>query len=466
MAASHIEEIQFSEWLSNVVLVPKLGEKWRMCTNFRALNKACPKDFYPLSRINQLVDSTSGCELLSMMDASQGYHQIMLAPEDRKRVSFITSVGIFCYVAMPFGLKKCKSNIPTLSGQNIHPQIGRNVEVYVDDMLVKRKEARDHVADLEETFFVLRKYKLKLNPGKYAFGVQGGRFLGCMVTQRGIEAIPVKIKAILNMKVPTYVNEAFEELKSYLVGLPYWLSLARGIPSTYTFLPLLMQSILSLLKKTEANKCQYITSARYSTERKDAIPLSRKMALALVITARKAALLFSITPDGSSTIQGSGAGIVITSPQAEDLEFAVKFDFKASNNEAEYEALLAGMKMAHEARAQHLIAYSDSQLVVKQVEGIYEAKGREHDTISPTNNIIKDKLRKFPNRPIPREENVKADCLSKLASALKDCRTRHVTIQYLLKPRTLLTVQVISLAEDWRTPMVKWLEVGRLPDNR
>ncbi|KAL0394634.1 UNVERIFIED_CONTAM: hypothetical protein Slati_4429600 [Sesamum latifolium] len=100
-----IEEIQFPEWLSNVVLVPKPGGKWRMCIYFRDLNKACPKDFYPLPRIDQPVDSTSGCELLSMMDASQGYHQIMLAPEDRKKVSFITSEGTFCYVAMPFGLK-------------------------------------------------------------------------------------------------------------------------------------------------------------------------------------------------------------------------------------------------------------------------------------------------------------------------------------------------------------------------
>ncbi|KAL0411591.1 UNVERIFIED_CONTAM: hypothetical protein Slati_3748800 [Sesamum latifolium] len=166
MAAGHIEEIQFPEWLSNVVLVPKPGWKWRMCIDFRDLNKARPKDFYPLPRIDQLVDSTSGYELLSMMDASQGYHQIILAPEDR-----------------------------------------RNVEVYLDDMLVKSKEAEDHVADSEEPFSVLRKYRLKLNPAKYVFGVRGGRFLGFMVTQRGIEANPLKIKAILDMKAPTCINE-------------------------------------------------------------------------------------------------------------------------------------------------------------------------------------------------------------------------------------------------------------------
>ncbi|KAL0284270.1 UNVERIFIED_CONTAM: hypothetical protein Sangu_2835400 [Sesamum angustifolium] len=94
MEAGHIEEIQFSECLSNVFLVLKPGGKWRMCIDFRFLNEACPKDFYPLLRINQLVDSTFGCELLSMMDTSQGYDQIMLALEDCKRVSFITSAGL------------------------------------------------------------------------------------------------------------------------------------------------------------------------------------------------------------------------------------------------------------------------------------------------------------------------------------------------------------------------------------
>ncbi|KAL0411268.1 UNVERIFIED_CONTAM: putative enzymatic polyprotein [Sesamum latifolium] len=188
-------------------LVPKPRGKWRMCIDFRDLNKACPKDFYPLPQIDQLVDSTSSCALLSMMDASQGYHQIMLAPEDRKRVSFITYAGTFCYIAMPFGLKSAGATYQWLVDKIFCPQIGRNVEVYIDDMLVKSKEAQDHVTDLGKTFSVLIKYKLKLNPGKCAFRVRGGRFLGFMVTERGIEASPLRIKAILDMKAPTNVNE-------------------------------------------------------------------------------------------------------------------------------------------------------------------------------------------------------------------------------------------------------------------
>ncbi|KAL0444174.1 UNVERIFIED_CONTAM: Retrovirus-related Pol polyprotein from transposon [Sesamum latifolium] len=142
-----------------------------------------------------------------MMDASQGYHQIMLAPEDCKKVSFITSTDTFCYVAMPFGLKNASATYQRLVDKFFHPQIGRNVEVYVDDMLVKSKRIRDHVVDLEETFSVLREYRLKLILAKCAFGVRRGRFFRFMVNQRGIEANPLKIKAILDMKAPTNVNE-------------------------------------------------------------------------------------------------------------------------------------------------------------------------------------------------------------------------------------------------------------------
>ncbi|KAL0345687.1 UNVERIFIED_CONTAM: hypothetical protein Sradi_4400000 [Sesamum radiatum] len=143
----------------------------------------------------------------NMMDDSQGYHQIMLSPEDRKQVSFITSEGTICYVAVPFGLKNAGATYQKLVDKIFRPQIGRNMEVYVDDMLVKSKKAEEHVKDLEDTFSVLRKYKLKLNPAKCAFGVQGGRFLRFMVTQRGIEANPLQIKAIIDMKAPTCLNE-------------------------------------------------------------------------------------------------------------------------------------------------------------------------------------------------------------------------------------------------------------------
>ncbi|KAK4407912.1 hypothetical protein Sango_0372200 [Sesamum angolense] len=112
-----------------------------------------PKDFYLLPRIDQVVDSTFGCEQLTMMEALQGYRQILLAPDDRKRVGFITSTGTFCYVAMPFRIKNVGPTYQRLVEKIFCPQIGKDVEVYVDEMLVKSKKSRDHVADLEEIFF-------------------------------------------------------------------------------------------------------------------------------------------------------------------------------------------------------------------------------------------------------------------------------------------------------------------------
>lgn len=186
LEAGHIRKIQFPLWLSNAVLVKISVDKWRMCIDFRDLNKTCPKDHYPLPRIDQLVDSTAGCEMLSMMDASQGYHQIGLRPTDQPKVSFITSSGVYCYVVMPFGLKNAGAIYPRLVDAMFEDQLGRNMEFYVDDMLVKSVRAGSHLRDLEETFGTLRRYGMKLNPDKCAFEVRAGKFLVYMVTERGI----------------------------------------------------------------------------------------------------------------------------------------------------------------------------------------------------------------------------------------------------------------------------------------
>lgn len=128
--------------MSNAVLVKKGKDKWRMCIDFRDLNKAGPKDYYLLPRIDQLVDSTGGCEMLSMMDASQGYHQILLDREDQDKVSFITSSGTYCYRVMPFGLKNAGATYQRPVDKMFHGQIGSNLEIYVDDTLVKSTKAQ------------------------------------------------------------------------------------------------------------------------------------------------------------------------------------------------------------------------------------------------------------------------------------------------------------------------------------
>ena len=206
---SFIREVYYPGYLANIVMVKKASEKWRMCVDFTDLNKACPKDSYPPPppQVDMLVDSTAQHQLLSFMDAFSSYNQIQMHEADQEKTSFVTSQGLFCYKVMPFGLKKAGVTYQRLINKMFAQQIGRNVQVYVDDMLVKSRREEYHLEDLWETFDTLRSYNMKLNLGKYAFGVTAEKFLGFMVSQRGIEANLDKIQAIMEMAPLRNVKE-------------------------------------------------------------------------------------------------------------------------------------------------------------------------------------------------------------------------------------------------------------------
>jgi len=164
-----------------------------MCIDFTNLNKACPKDSYPLPRVDILVDSTVQHQLLSFMDAFSSYNQIRMHEADQEKTSFVTSQGLFCYKVMPFGLKNVGATYQRLMNKMFTQQIERNVQVYVNDMLVKSQKEEGHLEDLRETFDTLHSYNMKLNPRKYAFRVIARKFMGFMVSQKGIEAKRDKI---------------------------------------------------------------------------------------------------------------------------------------------------------------------------------------------------------------------------------------------------------------------------------
>jgi hypothetical protein len=199
MAAWFIKEVFHPEWLANPVLVKKKGGKWRMCVDYTGLNKACPKVPYPLPRIDQIVDSTTGCETLSFLDAYSGYHQIKMKESDQLVTSFITPFGMYCYITMPFGLRNAGATYQRCMNHVFGEHISRTVEAYVDDIIVKTRKASDLLSDLEVTFGCLRAKGVKLNPEKCVFGVPRGMLLGFIVSEQGIEANPEKITAITNM---------------------------------------------------------------------------------------------------------------------------------------------------------------------------------------------------------------------------------------------------------------------------
>ena len=202
-----IREVEYSNWLANMVVVPKKEEKWRVCIDYTNLNNACLKDSFPLSHIDQIVDSTTEQELLSFLDAFSEYHQIPMALVDEEKTAFITSHELYCYKVMPFKLKNADATYQRLITKIFRPLVGRTVEVYIDDIMIKSKTREDHMHHLQEVFHLLRRYDMKLNPSKCAFGVSVGKFLGFMVTQRGIEVNLDQIKAVMEAPIPRNKKE-------------------------------------------------------------------------------------------------------------------------------------------------------------------------------------------------------------------------------------------------------------------
>jgi hypothetical protein len=199
--------VKYPVWLANTVPVKKKNGKWRMCVDFTDLNKACKNDDFPLERMDRIVDDAANSEMLSLLDMFSGYHQIRVRKEDEEKTSFITPFGIFCFVRMPEGLKNAGCTFLRMIAIVLHPQIWRNILAYVDDIVVKSVQKRDHISDLAETFANLRAANLKLNLENCVFGIHKGKVLGCLVSTKGIEANPDKIKALVEMQDPVSVKD-------------------------------------------------------------------------------------------------------------------------------------------------------------------------------------------------------------------------------------------------------------------
>ncbi|KAL8108705.1 hypothetical protein AgCh_008657 [Apium graveolens] len=597
LEAGFIEEIQFPEWLANPVMVKKANGKWRMCIDFTDLNDACPKDCFPLPRIDTLIDATAGHEMLSFMDGFSGYNQIKMHKDDIPKVSFITDFGVYCYLVMAFGLKNAGATYQRLVNKIFKDLIGKTMEVYVDDMLVKSLVKTDHITHLREAFEVLRYHKMMLNPTKCAFGVGSGKFLGLMVSKRGIEANPDKIKAILDMEPPKTVKDvqkltgrvaalgrfisksgdkclsffkslknikdfvwseenqkAFEELKKYMGQAPL---LAKPVLSEVLFLYLAVsESALSAVLVKEELKVQkpvyYVSKILHGAELN--YSTIEKFALALVMASRKLRPYFQAhqievltnqplrniihspkasgrlikwaielgefdlkykpriaikaqaladfvvectipnqevggqedtTPqdkgvdngdkekeywvlyfDGASKTNSSGAGLVLQSPDGFLIEYAMKLDFPTTNNEAEYEALIAGLGLAGTLRVKNLKVRGDSKLIISQVKGEFEARD---DTMAKYVRLVRAVMTQFNEchvEHIPREENVKADALSKFASSEIEESSGSVYFR-VLKTRSIdvKLVAPIGLGTSWIDPIKAHIQTGWLPSD-
>ncbi|CAL8116470.1 unnamed protein product [Prunus armeniaca] len=302
-APKSIREVKYPTWIANIVpMKKKITGQIRICVDFRDLNEACQKDDFPLPIIELMVDATTGHEALSFMDGSSGYNQIRMSPEDEELTAFHTPKGIYCYKVMPFGPKNAGATYQRAMQKIFGDMLHKNVECYVDDLVIKSKRREDHLKDLRMVFNRLRKYQLKMNPLKCAFGVTLGKFLGFIVKHRGIEVDQTKIKAIqgrcqpfsrLMKKDAPFVwdeacHNAFESIKKYLSSSPL---LGAPIPGKPLILYITAQerSIGALLaQENESHKEQalYYLSRTLTGPELNYTPIE-KTCLALVFAIQK-----------------------------------------------------------------------------------------------------------------------------------------------------------------------------------
>ncbi|GKE24222.1 reverse transcriptase domain-containing protein [Tanacetum coccineum] len=429
--AGIMKEVHYHDWLSNLIMVKKHDNSWRMCVDFKDLNKECPKD-----------------------DAYRGYHQIQMAKEDEEKTAFITSQGIFCYTKMPFGLKNAGATYQRLVGKAFHKQIGRNLEVYVDDFVIKSRTKDEIVKDIEETFKTLREINMKLNPKKYK--VDAVLSLPSPKCLKEVQKLNGKLASLnrflarsVKKSLPFFktlkkctkkrdflwtmeAKEAFRQMKQLIVELPmliapmekeelivylaaaketvstvlmtereakqmpiYFVSRAlRGSKLNYMSMEKLVlafvhaskclkryfqahpiivimdQRIQQVLSRPEvAGRLQKwsIELGEYAIHYRPRVSVKGQILTDFIVerpednsldtpmeVEEKLLEPWILFTDGSSCTDGSRAELIPTNPEGMEFTYALRFRFDATNIEAEYEALIARLRIAEQMDVKNL----------------------------------------------------------------------------------------------------------------
>jgi hypothetical protein len=238
LMANFIQPCRYTEWVSNVVPVEKKNTgKIRVCIDFRNLNRATSKDEYPMSIANLLINNTLGHKVLSFLDGNAGYNQIFMAKEDVSKMTFrcLGFVGLFEWIVMTFGLKNISATYQRAMNLIFHDLLGVILEVYIDDIVVKSVGFDKHMANLRLAFERMKRYGLKMNPMKCAFGVTAGKFLGFIIHEKGIQIDPKKIESLERVTEPTCKKDV-QKLLRKINNLRRFISNLAG--KVESFLPL------------------------------------------------------------------------------------------------------------------------------------------------------------------------------------------------------------------------------------
>ncbi|XP_039029195.1 LOW QUALITY PROTEIN: uncharacterized protein LOC120163293 [Hibiscus syriacus] len=605
--AGFLKASKYPEWVANIVPVPNKNGKVRMCVDYRDLNKASPKDSFPLPHIDTLVDNTAGHAWFSFMDGFSGYNQIKMNPEDMEKTTFITMWGTFCYKVMPFGLKNAGATYQRAMVTLFHDMMHKEIEVYVDDMIAKSRTEEEHIQNLRKLFQRLRRYQLKLNPAKCIFGVTSGKLLGFVVSKKGIEIDPDKVKAIQDLPPPNtkkevrgflgrlnYISrfisqltdkcdpvfkllrknnpevwneecqETLDIIKKYLSNPPILVSPIPDRP-LILYLTVFENSMGCVLgqhdKSGRKEKAIYYLSKKF-TDCEVRYPPIQKLCCALVWTTRRLRqymlyhttwLISKLDPlkflmespaltgrmarwqmllsefdiiyvnqkaikgsviadflasrvsndyqplnfnfpdedllcismnekvrtndefatwklyfDGASNALGRGIGAVLISPENVYYPFTSRLEFFCTNNMAEYEACVMGLKAAIERKIKFLKIYGDSSLVVYQLRGEWETKDPK---LLEYRNFTLELVKEFERvtfNYLPREENQMADALATLAAmfqANKKVDMMPIKMQVYEIPAHCYSVEEEVDGKPWYHDILQYIKNQSYPPN-
>nr|GEX24553.1 reverse transcriptase domain-containing protein [Tanacetum cinerariifolium] len=418
-------------------------------------------DCYPLPEIDWKVESLCGYPFKCFLDAYKGYHQIQLAEADEEKTAFHTGRGVYYYTKMPFGLKNAGATYQRLMDKAFEGQIGQNIEVYVDNLVVKSYTEAEMMRDIEETFHTLRK-TLKKCIKKSDFHWTAEAEQAFRQLKQHLSELPLLVAPKPQEKLIIYLSATYGAISAVLMTergtaqTPiYFISRAlQGPELNYSPIEKLVLSLVFAAKRLrryfQAHPIMVITDQpiKQVMSHPDVAGRLQKWSIMLgehnikyrprtsikgqiladfliemsgdasqtVLVAETQEEPWTLLTDGSSCVDGSGAGLILTSPEGVEFTYALRFQFTASNNEAEYEALVVGLQIAARMGVKNVQVSVDSKLVANQVLETYVAK---EDNMIKYLEIVKDLVSGFTTFSIcqvPRSKNKKADALSKIAS--------------------------------------------------
>ncbi|GJV95220.1 reverse transcriptase domain-containing protein [Tanacetum coccineum] len=450
MKAWILQKVKHQTWVANPVMVKKSDGGWRMCVDFTDINNAYPKDYYPLPEIDWKIESLSGFRLKCFLDAYKGYHQIQMAKEDEDKTAFYAGEGVFCYKNMPFRLKNEGATYQRLVDKVSSHQIGRNLEAYVDDMVIKRH----------------------------------------LVTKQGIKANPSKVKAVTDLDQPRTLKD-IQSLNGKLAALSWFLS--KGAERSLAF--------FKVLKGCKDKKnIQWTTKANKALEKMKKLiqdlPTLTSPRVGETLTMHLAALKERRIAKWAIELGERDIAFLRRNEKETPSDFLVEIPFKdnekkeipkevtdsnskwrlytdrASNSDGLGAGLmlidLEGLRIAQEMEIVKVVIFRDSQFLVNQIKGTFAAK---QTSIKDYLQNIKTTLRGFEEYTVEhvrKNQNKKADTLSKLASMTFEHLTKEVLVEILTK-RSILEKEILKVdmldRKSWMDLIHEYLLIGLLPED-